>query len=529
MKWLSAAFSSARTPNSEFSMSLISESTEPSLSSQVAAGAGWMALVRVIAQLLSLISVSVVARALPPQAYGLMGMAQLVIAFVSLFQELGTSSAVIQRPGLNQRFLSSVWWLNLSLSLCLAGVCWLLSPLAAEFYREPAVTPILRALGLGFILAAGSTIHGALLTRRLEFRALAIREVISSIAGLVVAIVMAYAGYGVWSLVGASLTTTAVSSLLVVILARWMPSFAFSWPELRSIAGYGANLSAFNIVNYFARNADNALVGRYLGAGPLGYYQLAYRMMLYPVENISQTLGRALFPAFARLQDDYERLRAAYLRACAAIAFVTFPMMLGAFILANELIRILLGPKWAPVAPVFQILALVGLVQSIGTTVGQIYVAVGRTDLMFRWGLLFSCLIVGSFVVGLRWGIRGVAVAYAITIAAVLIPVFRPAFRIINLSILDLWRALWPSVRCTAAMGVLVEVLRELLIHLAPQWHAIRLAVCVLVGATVYISLMFRIEAPVIHDLTGLVTSAMRGWRQGRGILLKTKIRARSS
>jgi O-antigen/teichoic acid export membrane protein len=489
------------------------ESAEPSLSVRVLAGASWMAISRVVAQALSLIGVTVVARALSPGAYGLMGMAQLVIAFISLFQDLGTSSAVIQRLDVNQRFLSTIWWLNLGISVFLTGVCWLLSPLAARFYHEPAVTSVLQILGLGFVLAAGCSVQTALLSRRLQFRSLATREIISSAFGLAIAIVMAYSGFGVWALVGASLGSTAAGTVLVMVLARWAPSFSFSWSDIRSIARFGANLSGFNIINYFARNADNALVGRYLGAGPLGYYQLAYRMMLYPVENISQTLGRTLFPAFTTMQTDYARFRLAYLRACAAIASFTFPLMIGALILANELIRVLLGPKWAPTIPVFQILALVGMVQSISTTVGQIYIATGRTDLMLRWGTAFSSLILVGFVVGLPWGIQGVATSYAIVIACVLLPALWAAFRIIDLPLLDLWRSLWPGLKCALLMASAVLALRQAFIYAAPNLLIIRLVACSSVGAFVYLYLMWRLRPPVVQDMIQLTTGAISAWR----------------
>jgi lipopolysaccharide exporter len=496
-------------------MPLAAESPQPSLSTKVLAGAGWTAVSRIAAQALSLISVTVVARALSPAAYGLMGMAQLVIAFIALFQDLGTSSAVIQRLEINQRFLSTIWWLNLAVSAFLAGVCWVLSPLAVDFYHEPAVLNVLRALGLGFILAAGCSVQNALLTRNLQFRSLAIREMISSVAGLAVAIAMAYSGFGVWSLVGSSLSFTATGTVLLIILSRWVPSFSFSWSDIRSIARFGANLSAFNIINYFARNADNALVGRYLGAGPLGFYALAYRMMLYPVESISQTLGRTLFPAFARMQDDFARLRLAYLRACASIAFFTFPLMMGALILANEVVLVLLGPKWTPVIPVFQILALVGMVQSISTTVGQIYIATGRTDLMLRWGSIFSVLIVVSFLVGLPWGIMGVAVAYAIMIALIVIPVFWAAFRIIDLPLIELWRALWPGLKCTLIMGACVLAMRQALVRTVPQWQIFRLVTCTLVGVLAYFFLMYRTESPVLQDLLQLTRTSISEWRIG--------------
>jgi lipopolysaccharide exporter len=496
-------------------MPVATESPQPNLSSRVLAGAGWMAVSRVVAQALSLVGVTVVARALSPVAYGLMGMAQLVIAFIALFQDLGTSSAVIQRPEVSQRFLSTIWWLNLAVSTFLAGVCWVLSPLAVAFYHEPVVLNILRALGLGFILAAGCSVQGALLSRHLQFRSLAIREIISSVVGLGVAIVMAYSGFGVWSLVGASLSATATGTVLLIILARWMPSFSYSWSDIRSIARFGANLSVFNLINYFARNADNALVGRYLGAGPLGFYGLAYRMMLYPVESVSQTLGRTLLPAFAKMQDDFARFRLAYLRACSAIAFFTFPLMMGALILAHEVVLVMLGPKWAPVIPVFQILALVGMVQSISTTVGQIYIATGRTDLMLRWGSIFSALIVLSFLVGLPWGIKGVATAYAVTIAAIVIPVFWAAFRIINLPLLDLWRALWPGLKCTLIMGVLVLAMRQALLRTVPQWQIFRLTTCTLVGVAAYFYLMYRTESPILQDLMQLIRTSISEWRIG--------------
>jgi lipopolysaccharide exporter len=494
-------------------MPLAAESPQPSLSTKVLAGAGWTAVSRIAAQALSLISVTVVARALSPAAYGLMGMAQLVIAFIALFQDLGTSSAVIQRLEINQRFLSTIWWLNLAVSAFLAGVCWVLSPLAVDFYHEPAVLNVLRALGLGFILAAGCSVQNALLTRNLQFRSLAIREMISSVAGLAVAIAMAYSGFGVWSLVGSSLSFTATGTVLLIILSRWVPSFSFSWSDIRSIARFGANLSGFNFINYFARNADNALVGRYLGAGPLGFYALAYRMMLYPVESVSQTLGRTLFPAFAKMQDDFARLRLAYLRACSAIASFTFPLMLGALILANEVVLVLLGPKWTPVIPVFQILALVGMVQSISTTVGQIYIATGRTDLMLRWGSIFSALIVLSFLVGLPWGIKGVATSYAIMMACLLLPALWAAFRIIDLPLLDLWHSLWPSLKCALLMASAVLAVRQGLIYAAPNLLILRLVACSSFGAFVYLYLMWWMRPPVVQDILQLTTGAISNWR----------------
>jgi PST family polysaccharide transporter len=443
-------------------------------------------------------------------------MAQLVMAFMMVFQDLGTNAAVIQRRELGQRFLSTVWWLNMALSCSLTAICWISSHLVAVFYREPVIAQVMRILSLNFIIIGVSGTHGALLCRRLDFKSIAFIEVVSGSIGLATAISLAYSGAGVWALVGASLTTQASNSALLLAKARWMPSFSFSWFDVRSTSRFGLNLSAFNFVNYFARNADNALIGRYLGATPLGYYQLAYNLMLYPVQSIAQTLGRVLFPALAKMQDDYSRFRVAYLRACSAIAFLTFPLMIGALILADEIVWVVLGPKWLPAILIFRILAPVGMVQSLTTTTGQIYVATGRTDLLLRWGGLCTLPIVGGFVVGLRWGIQGVATAYAIVMFCLIVPIFWLSFRIIHLRLVDLWRAVWPGLKCTVVMGVAVLLLRSCLTRISIHSHSIRLVVCSVAGAGLYFGLMYRIRPPVLEDMIQLrsfVVSAWHAWR----------------
>ncbi len=151
---------------------------------------------------------------------------------------------------------------------------------------------------------------------------------------------------------------------------------------------FSLNLSGFGIVNYASRNADNLIIGRVLGSIQLGYYQMAYNLMLAPIQNISSVISQVAYPAFSRIQDDNERFRSAYVRSCALIALVTFPVMAGLAVIADPLVRVILGSKWIGAIRIFEILAPVGLLQSVQTTVGQIYTAKARTDWMFRWGLV---------------------------------------------------------------------------------------------------------------------------------------------
>src|SRR5688572_28906613 len=179
--------------------------------------------------------------------------------------------------------------------------------------------------------------------------------------------------------------------------------------EFRPVVRFSLNLTGFNILNFFARNADNVLIGRYLGKESLGYYDLAYKLMLFPLQGISAILGGVMFPVYARLQSEPIVFRRAYLAVAGAIGIVSFPLMFGLFAVNELAVSVLFGAEWAPVAVLLAIFAPIGALQSIGTTVGSIYQATGRTDLLLRWGIGSSLLIVTAIVIGLQWGIVGVA------------------------------------------------------------------------------------------------------------------------
>jgi len=484
----------------------VSQPAAGSMSAAVVKGTSWTAASRFAVQLLSIASTSIVARHVLPHAYGLVGMAMVVINFAGLFRDIGTVSAIIQRKEIDDFLLTSVFWLNMFLGAAVTGACWSAAPWVAAFYHEPQLVAVFRALGFSFPIWALGNVHVALLSRHFQFSRVAAAEVGSGAAGLAVAVTGALLGFGVWSLVAASLTNSVVATLIAIVAKPWRPRLFFSWSQIRSISGFGLNLSAFNCVNYFARNADNMLVGKYIGAVALGYYGFSYNVMLYPVMSIAQSLGRVLFPAFSTIQSDDARFRQAYLRSSAAIAFITFPLMAGATILAPELIAVFLGPRWAPAVPVFRILAPVGMLQSLTALTGNIYLAKGATGALFRWGTLFSSIFVLGFIAGLPWGIVGVASSYAALTALLFVPTLAIPFRLIGLPLRALWKSLGPVVACTAAMAALVVGLRWVLVQL----HTVALAalpVCIAAGAVFYFILMFRARVAVFCDVLSMAAA----------------------
>ncbi|MBV9268925.1 MAG: MOP flippase family protein [Acidobacteriaceae bacterium] len=482
-------------------MSVQTSSKVTGLTERALAGTGWSTIASVGKQLLTIASVTTVARVLGPHAYGLMGMAVIITGFISNFRDLGTATAIIQRRNVPRLLYSSVFWLNVLLGVALCILVAGTAPIAGRFFHTPEVAPILRVLSLSLLIASCGVVHLAILYREMRFKALGSVDLSAALASYIVALTGALAGMGVWSLVFASVIGSIVSTAGYWFCARFRPRFEFDWAEVRSIARFSSNLSAFGIVNYGYRNADNLIVGRVLGSTPLGFYQMAYNLMLTPISNISSVIAGVLFPAFSKIQDDNERFRNAYVRACMLTALLTFPVMAGLGVVADPMIRAVLGTKWLGAIRPFQILAAVGLVQSLYTTVGVIYQAKGRTDWMFRWGVVVLITTVTAFLIGVRFGINGVAAAYAITFLAVLtIPGFAIPFRLIGLSFWDFARALLPQLLITGGMaGVCIAWQMALAaLRIGNAW--IVLLSTSLIGAGAYVGAL-AVSRPDVLDL----------------------------
>lgn len=477
-----------------------------SLTRQAVTGTAWTSASTAAKQLLSLASVAILARLLGPETYGLMAMAAVVTAFLVNFRDMGTATAIIQRDKVSDALLSSLFWLNCVIGVTLALIVVAVSVPAARFFHDARVAVVLRVLSISFIVTSAGVVHNAILSRRMSFGQLAIVDIASSVGGYAVAIPLALSGFGVWSLVFATLATPFVATILYWYFSGWRPTWTIDPVEIRSISRFSLNLSAFGVVNYFSRNADNVIVGRTLGQVPLGFYQMAYNLMLYPIQNISSVVSQVLLPAFSKIKDDNERFRSAYVRGCALIALVTFPVIAGLGVVADPFVRAVLGDEWLPSIVIFQILAPVGVMQSVQHTVGHIYVLKGRTDWMFRWGAYGAAVFVSAFLMGVQYGVVGVATAYcAAYFVLILVPGFVIPFRLIDLRLGHFVHYLSMQIVITGAMvGACWLWLQQLnRVGIADSWT--RLLTGIVVGVVVYIAGMMLLRPPVITDLEELL------------------------
>lgn len=478
-----------------------------SLRSHVAVGVKWSSISFAGQHFLQVVTSVLLARLLPPSEIGLMTLIMVVVGFVTLFGSLGMSQAIIQHQHLSEDVTSSVFLVNLAFGVIATLLALVLAPTVAWLYRQPQVIAPLRLCSVTFIVSALAVVPHALLERALAFHVLWKVEIAGAVVGCLTGVGAAWMGCGVWSLVYQVLASAMVTTIFLWMVSSWRPHRLFRWSAVRSVSQFSVPLVGFNLFNYLARNADYILIGRQLGTLSLGYYTLAYRLLLSPLHSVSDVIGRVTFPAYSLMQDDHGRLGRAYLETVGAIAAITFPMMVGLTVLSEPFVLAVFGAQWAPAIPLVRILAPVGMVQSIVSTLGTLYQAKGRTDWFFWWGFGVGIAATLSFMVGLRWGVLGVATAYAIVSILVAYPSFVIPFHLIHLRVSELGRVLWRPFFCSATMGAALLVLQMMLPHGLPS--TLVLGLLVSAGAVIYAGSTWLINWKQMREL--LVIAGARG------------------
>ncbi|MGE0114855.1 MAG: lipopolysaccharide biosynthesis protein [Steroidobacteraceae bacterium] len=452
----------------------------------------WVLLSQGIKVICQMISIVVLARLLPAESYGVMALATVATGLAYLFRDLGSSAAIIQAREISPSLVSTVHWANVGLGVLLGISLAALAPLLASVFREEQLTSVLLLLSIAFPISCISIVHQALLERESRFEVVVIAEVCAAVLGVTIAVIAAWFGAGVYSLVLQVLVTTITATLIIILRSPYRAQWEWSSREFSSILGFSGNLSLFNFVNYFARNADSMVIGRLLGAGALGVYSLAYRLMLFPVQNLTFVSARALLPVLSRKQDQPSESGELYLKAVSLIAFLSAPLMAGLFTLRELFVSVTLGEKWHAVGGVLFWLAPVGFIQSMVSTTGSVSTACGRTDILLRLGIFGTLLQVSSFLIGSRWGIEGVAGGYLVANVINAVPALYFTGKLVGVSVLGLAKRVAPpvcvSLLMVAALLGTLPVVGGLFVD-----KRLQLLALVMVGMTAYsaFSLMF--------------------------------------
>lgn len=405
---------------------------------------------------LKMMSTFILARLLLPEDFGLIAMVMAITGFVALFKDLGLSLATIQKTDITHNQISTLFWINVLISFCIMLITFAIAPIVAWFYNEPRLINITMILALAFVFSGFSIQHQALLSRKMYFGKLAIIEIFSTIMSIIVAVLVALQFNNYWAIVFMHLTLPLFISIGSWFACNWRPGLPTKNSGVRSMLVFGGNITGFTIVNYFARNLDNILIGKFCGSSMLGLYSKAYQIVMLPIANIRGPLYRVAMPALSQLKDNPDKYKNYYLKMLSLISFISLPVITFLFLFSEEIIMILFGSKWLEMNLIFKILAVSSLLQPVAGTRGLILISLGKTQRYLIWGITNSILTVIAFLIGIQWGTEGVAYAYAIEQNIILIPSLFYCLYNTPIKVKDFVITMSSSLIRTFTMGVLI-------------------------------------------------------------------------
>jgi len=387
-----------------------------SLKKDLFTGVTYNAISKYSGIIVSLIVSAVLARLITPQDFGLIAIAMVIITFFSVFSDLGLAPAIIQNKSLTKENLSDIFsftvWLGIIISLGFFFSSWAI----ASYYEKNDLINICQILSVNLFFVTVNIVPSALLYRNKEFKFIAFRTFVVQFLGGFISIIAALNGAGLYALLINPIFSSATLFIVNILRYPQKMKIIFNISSLKIILSYSSYQFLFNLINYFSRNLDKLLIGKYMGMSLLGYYEKSYRLMMLPLQNITYAITPVMHPIFSDFQNDLKKLSFSYLKVVRLLAFIGFPLSILLWFTAREAVLIVFGDQWINSIPVFQILSLSVGIQIILSTSGAIFQAANATKLLFISGLLSSILNVSGILIGIFIFNSLIAVAWCITI-----------------------------------------------------------------------------------------------------------------
>jgi PST family polysaccharide transporter len=382
---------------------------------QAADGIFWTALKNWGSKAASFVTFMVLARLLSPEAFGIIALGTVFVAFARVLVDKGFTDAIIQREKLDDLHIQSAFWVNLGIGLLLILITWATAPWIAQLFDEPDLGPVVRWLSLIFGIRALNGVQEALFRRNVEFKVLAIAGFTGVCVGAGFGITMAYEGYGVWSLVAQQITNQTTYVSILWVASSWRPSLAFSFSHAEDLFSFGVGVIGSSILGFVNRRMDDLLIGAFLGSTALGYYNISYRILLALTQLISRVGSKVMFPVFSHLQSEDEELRETYYTAVNYMSIISVPIFIGLAVLAPYVIPVAFGAKWSASIPVMQILSFAGLLQSLIYFNTPVILAKGHSFINMFLSAIRAVVNFTAFMIAVQLGgIVTVAAVYTI-------------------------------------------------------------------------------------------------------------------
>lgn len=391
---------------------------QQSLKKRTINGLIWSALQRFGALAISFIANLIIARILDATIFGTIGVLLVFVAISQSIVDSGFTAALIQRKDVTQVDYSTVFFWNLFVSGILVIVLYFSAPYIADYYNDAILCTVLRVQSVLLIVHALCVVQTAKLTKELAFKVLSIRNLVATFIGAIVAIVMAYYGYGIWSIVAQELVVGIVGTILLWAYCDWKPSFIFSWKSFKGMFKFGSLIFLSGMVETIYNNIQSLIIGRAFSMKELGYYTQAKKLESIPITTGSSVLSQVLFPAYSSIADDYNRIKRVVRKNISIVSFVAFPFMFFLTIYAEPIITILYTDKWAESIPMFQVLCIGGAFHPLNVANTMLFKSIGRGDIFFILQVVKRVLCIILILFSIRYGLY--AMMWTMTITMVL-------------------------------------------------------------------------------------------------------------
>lgn len=421
-------------------------------------GVAWSAVERFSTLGIQFVLNIIIARILSPTDYGIIGMLAIFLSISQCLIDSGFTNALIQSKERKSNDYGTVFIFNLIISVVLYLILFVCAPAISRFYNMEILTPVLRVVGLNLIITALSNVQKTIFTINIDFKTQSFVSIPSAVISGVIGLIMAYSGFGVWSLVAQTLSNGFLTTVLFWILSKDRFRIVFDMNSFKRLGGFGIKLLLSSLLHTVYSNLYGLFIGKKYSAQDLGYYSRANQFAVFPANTFSSIISRVSYPLLCQSQSDKNELSRVYTNFIKSSCFIAFPMMIGLSVLSKPLIIVILTEKWLPVAPLMFILALDGLFQPITSTNLDLLQAVGRSDLFLRLEIIKKSISVGILLLTINFGLIWICIGkFIYSIIALLINMYYTV-DIINKSYFEQIRDWFPNLIVAVLMGVIIFV-----------------------------------------------------------------------
>ncbi len=475
-----------------------------SLSRKTSIGFFWVSLSSIILKFINFIIGVVLARLLEPQHFGLIAIGLLVVNFFERFRDMGIGNSLIYKKEDNDKAANTAFFLFPIIAILFYFISYLIAPFAADFFNETDIEEIIKILSLIFVIWSFGTLPQILLIKNLEFKKTVIPQILPKIIYGVTAILLAFNGFGVWSLVIGRLVLELSSVLAFWASIEWRPSYIFDTQVAFELLAYGKDVVGGNLIVFLVSIIDVAFIGRILGAEELGYYSIAMGIAILVTSQISDITGRIMFPLFSKLQDDAINLKKAYIKTLNYAALISIPASIGTIIIAQDFIFLLYGEKWLPAVPALQVLCIYGLSRSLLGINESLYLAAGKPKIRTILNLLqLILMLILMYPFTKNYGIFGSSVAVMIPSFFILLLSLKEVGKIIKEKFIVIIKSFTHFTTGSLIMALAINTLYYFSYSFSPF---LRLSFSIIIGSVIYITFIWFTCKDLILEIKIMIT-----------------------